>query len=55
MNMALTRDFKETVAARVQNDPAFVRISAIVTADSGIVTGGVCRGGLRGSQYRFLN
>jgi hypothetical protein len=32
-----------------------VRISAIVTADSGIVTGGVCRGGLRGSQYRFLN
>jgi len=23
--MALTRDFKETVAARVQNDPAFVQ------------------------------
>jgi DNA-binding phage protein len=25
MNMALTRDFKETVAARVQNDPAFAQ------------------------------
>ncbi len=23
--MALTRDFKETVAARVQNDPAFAQ------------------------------
>jgi hypothetical protein len=25
VNMALTRDFKETVAARVQNDPAFAQ------------------------------
>ena len=25
MNMALTRDFKETVAARVQSDPAFAQ------------------------------
>jgi DNA-binding phage protein len=25
MNMALTRDFKETVATRVQNDPAFAQ------------------------------
>jgi DNA-binding phage protein len=25
MNMALTRDFKETVAARVHNDPAFAQ------------------------------
>jgi DNA-binding phage protein len=25
MNMALTRDFKETVAARVQKDPAFAQ------------------------------
>jgi DNA-binding phage protein len=25
MNMALTRDFKETVAARVQRDPAFAQ------------------------------
>ena len=25
MNVALTRDFKETVTARVQNDPAFAQ------------------------------
>ena len=37
--MALPRDFKETVAARVQNDPAFAQtlldeVSSVLTAGS---------------------
>ena len=39
VTMALPRDFKETVAARVQNDPAFAQtlldeVSSVLTAGS---------------------